>query len=115
MRLPILGEHPVQLTSGMGLPLLLENLARVKLDQVDRFERVLMMEGRRMSRVGCCVVITTHLNGPVVEAVTSVSRMGPDVRVYLISEDPQSERNLRYVSRLQHAAIQVSYVMPLKA
>lgn len=68
-----------------------------------------------MSRVGCCVIITTHLSGSVVEAITSISRMGPDVRVYLISDDPQSERNLRYVSRLQHASIQVSYVTPLKA
>ena len=68
-----------------------------------------------MSRVGSVVIVTSHLNGAVVQAITSLARMGPDVRVYLITGDPRSERNLRYVSRLQQAAIHVNYVRPMKA
>lgn len=113
IRMPLLGEHPVQLHSSMGLPLLLEDLARADFSQTDRFEQVLMMEGRRMGQVGSLVIITSRLSGAVVQAITSLSRMCPALRVYLITDDPKSERNLRYVSRLHHAAIQVSYVTPM--
>jgi len=112
MRLPLMGTHPVHLFSSMGLPLVMENLARCDFSETDKFERVLMMEGRRMSRVGCCVVITARLNGAVVQAITQIRRMGPAVRVYLITDDPESERNLRYVSRLQSSMCEVAYVRP---
>lgn len=114
IRLPIYGEHPTQLEKGMGMPAILENLARVDFTEVDHFERVLMLEGRNLARIGSVVLITARLNGALVEAITRIHRMGPMVRLYLVTADPDDKNQLRYIGRLQHAAIDVAYVLPMK-
>lgn len=114
VRLPIYGSHPTQLEKGMGMNAVLENLARVDFSETDRFERVLTMESRNLSRVGAVVMITANLSGALVEAVTRIRRMGPMVRFYMVTEDPDSERLLRYITRLQHAGVDVAYVLPMR-
>ena len=48
VHLPLFGVHPVELEKSMGMPLLLENLARADFSDTDRFERVLLLESRRL-------------------------------------------------------------------
>ena len=113
LRLPLMGAHPTQLASGMGMPLILENLARADFTETDRFERVLTMESRNMSRVGCLVIIVSRMNGQLTETIRQMRRMGPVVRLYLVTSAPENERLMRYVVRLQTAGVEVSYVTPL--
>ncbi len=115
VRLPLWGEHPIELEKGMGLPLILENLARADFSQVDGFERMLLLELPRMSRVGAVVVITSRLAGGVVEVITHMRRMGPMVRLYYVTFTPNDPDSLVFITRLQNAGVEVNYVTPMKA
>ena len=115
VRLPLLGEHPVELEKSMGMPLILENLARVDFSETDRFERVLLLETRRMRRVGATVVITARLNSAMVDVMIRMRRMGPVVRLYLVTFTPDDPAVLPLISKLQQGEIEVCYVTPIPA
>ena len=115
VRLPLLGEHPVELEKSMGLPLILENLARVDFSETDRFERVLLLETRRMRRVGATGVITARLNSAMVDVMIRMRRMGPVVRLYLVNFTPDDPAVLPLISKLQQGEIEVCYVTPIPA
>lgn len=114
VRLPLLGEHPMELEKGMGMPIVLENLARMNFSATDRFEQVLTLELRRMRSVGAVVVITSRLSGEVVEAIVRMRRMGPVVRLYLVTMDPDAPEMMPFILRLQRAEVEVCYVRPLR-
>lgn len=80
VRLPLLGSKPIEFEKSMGLPFLLDELARLDFSQTDKFERVLLLETRRMRRTGATVVITARLNSNVVDMIVRMRRMGPYVR-----------------------------------
>lgn len=113
-RLPLMGAHPTQLDKGMGMPLILENLARADFSETDRFERMMTMESRNLARVGAVAIITSRLSGDLVEAVSAVRRRGPTVRLYLVTFHPEDERLLPYISRLQRSRVEVGYVTPMR-
>ena len=115
VRLPLLGEHPVELEKSMGLPLILENLARVDFSETDRFERVLLLETRRMRRVGATVVITARLNSAMVDVMIRMRRMGPVVRLYLVTFTPDDAAVMPLISKLQQGEVEVCYVTPIPA
>lgn len=115
VRLPLLGEHPVELEKSMGMPLILENLARVDFSETDKFERVLLLETRRMRRVGATVVISARLSGSMVDVMIRMKRMGPMVRLYLVTFTPDDPLALPLISKLQQAEIEVCYVTPIPA
>jgi len=115
VRLPLLGEHPMELEKSMGMPLILENLARVDFSETDKFERVLLLETRRMRRVGATVVISARLSGSMVDVMIRMKRMGPMVRLYLVTFTPDDPLALPLISKLQQAEIEVCYVTPIPA
>ncbi len=112
IHLPLPGAHPIELESGMGLPLILENLARLDFSETDRFERFLVLESRRLRKVGCLVVISARLNSAIVDVMIRLRRLGPTLRFYLVSFTPDDARLLPLISRLQQADIRVAYVQP---
>lgn len=112
LRLPLLGNHPVDIDKSMGLPLAMDYLARIDFSASDRFERILVMESRRLRKVGCVVVVSARLNIPMVDIMTRMHRTGPNMRLYLITFAPEDENVLPLISRLQQAGIEVSYVTP---
>lgn len=112
-RLPLLGKHPIELDKGMGMPTILETLAHVDFSADEPFERVLQLEMRRMRRVGCTIVISARLNSRMVDAMSSMRRMGPYVRLYLVTFTPEEELLAPMISRLQNAGVEVCYVTPL--
>ena len=115
VRLPLLGKHPMELEKGMGMPLILENLARVDFSETDRFERVLLMETRRMRKVGATVVIAARLSSHMVDVMIRMHRMGPEVRLYLVTFTPDDPVVLRLISKLQQGEVEVCYVTPVPA
>ena len=112
VRLPLLGHHPVDVDKSMGLPIAMDYLARVDFSETDRFERVLIMESRRLRKVGCVAVVSARLNIPMVDIMIRMQRSGPNIRFYLITFAPEDENVLPLISRLKQAGIEVSYVAP---
>lgn len=112
-KLPIHGAHPIELDKGMGMPVILEALARVDFSAPDKFDRMLMLEMRRMRKVGCTVVVSARLNSRMVDVLSAMRRMGPYLRLYLITFDPEDETRLPMISKLQGAGIEVCYVTPV--
>ena len=96
----------------MGLPIAMDYLARVDFSETDRFERVLIMESRRLRKVGCVVVVSARLNIPMVDIMIRMHRSGPNIRFYLITFAPEDENVLPLISRLKQSGIEVSYVTP---
>lgn len=112
-RLPLLGKHPIEVDKGMGMPAIRETLAHVDFSADEPFERVLHLEMRRLRKVGSTIVITARLNSRMVDAMASMRRMGPYVRLYLVTFTPEDEQLAPMISRLQNAGVEVCYVTPL--
>ncbi len=112
VRLPLLGSRPMEYEKSMGAPALLEELARLDFSNTERFERVLMLETRRLKRTGATVVITSRLNSAVVDMIINIRKMGPYVRLYLVSYTPDAPNVLPLISRLQQSTVEVCYVTP---
>lgn len=113
-KLPVHGDHPIELDRGMGMPVILEALARVDFSAPDKFDRMLMLEMRRMRKVGCTIVISARLNSSMVDVMVAMRRMGPTMRLYLVTFDPDDPAKLPLISKLQSAGIEVCYVTPVQ-
>ena len=112
VRLPLPGTNPVDVDKRMGLPIALDYLARVDFSETDRFERELMMESRRLRKVGCVVVISARLNFPMVDVMIRMHRVGPNIRLYLVTFAPEDGDVLPLISRLRQSGIEVSCIIP---
>lgn len=114
VRLPIYGEKANEFSSdhAANLSLLQEMLAMQPFGAGEDFARVLQLELRRMRRTGATIIITTRLDPKIVEAVSSIRRMGPSARLYLVTYTPDHPAYQPYVSRLQHHLVEVCYVTP---
>ncbi|MBQ6399750.1 MAG: DUF58 domain-containing protein [Clostridia bacterium] len=111
-RLPLMGNPSLDLDQHMSLAMTLDHLARVDFSAEDRFERVLIMESRRLRKVGCVVVIAARLNYAMVDIMTRIHRMGPNLRLYLVTFVPDDQNVLPLISRLRQSGIEVAYVAP---
>ena len=112
VHMPLFGEKPVELDQQMGLPMIFDYLAHMDFSETDRFERVLTIESRRLRKTGCIVVISARLNSAMIDVMIRMHRMGPNVRLYLITFAPDDVHVLPLITRLQHASIETAYVVP---
>ena len=112
VHLPLFGIHPVELEKSMGMPLLLENLARADFSETDRFERVLQLESRRLRKVGCLVVISARLNSQMVDIMKRMRLIGPYIRFYLITFAPDDSRVFPLTGSLRQSGIEVVLITP---
>ena len=112
VRLPLLGKTPVDVDKRMGPAIALDYLARVDFSETDRFERVLIMESRRLRKVGCVVVVSARLSIPMVDIMIRMHRTGPNIRLYLVTFAPEDESVVPLVARLRQAEIEVEFVTP---
>ncbi|HSK68204.1 MAG TPA: DUF58 domain-containing protein [Candidatus Limnocylindria bacterium] len=114
VRVPLYGARVSEFTADkpQGLPLLKEELAWQIFRGGEPFDRVLMLEMRRMRRTGAAVVITTRLDAMVAEGVSNIRRSGPSVRFYLVTFDPGDQRYAPYIARMQRDMTEVLYVTP---
>ena len=112
VRMPLVGDRPMEYSSRMGLPVLLDELARCTFNETERFERVLMMQLAELRKTGAVVIITTRLTSAVVDMIVRMKRMGPNVRLYLVTFVAENPETLPLVAKLQHAGVEVNYVTP---
>ncbi len=112
VRMPLTGKHPVDLDDRMGVPIVFDYLTKVDFSAAERFEQVLMMESRHLGKVGCVAVITARLSGAIVEMMIRMHRMGPNLRLYLVTFVPDDPGTAPLTGRLEHAGIEVAYVIP---
>ena len=112
IRMPLTGKHPADADDRMGIPAVFDMLARLDFSAADRFERVLMMESRRLGKVGCIAVVSARLNGAMVEMMIRMHRMGPNLRLYLITFVPDDSGLAPLTGRLRNSGIEVTYVTP---
>ncbi len=112
VRMPLTGKHPADLDDRMGLPIVFDYLTKVDFSAAERFDQALMMESRRLGKVGCVAVITAQLTGATVEMMIRMHRMGPNMRLYLVTFVPDDTGMLPLTGRLEHAGIEVAFVTP---
>ena len=112
VRMPLTGDHPVDLEERMGIRIAFDYLAKLDFSAAERFEQVLMMESRRLGKVGCVAVVAARLNGAMVEMMIRMHRMGPNLRVYLVTFVPDDPGITQLAGKLEHAGIEVEYVAP---
>ena len=111
-RLPLIGKHPVEIDRNTGIAIAFDNLSRVDFSASEKFERILQIESQRLRKVGCAVIITARLNSNLVDMMIRIRRMGPAVRLYLITFAPNDTRVLPLIGKLNHSSVEVSYVSP---
>ena len=112
VRMPLSGSHPVDVEKSMGAAIAMENLARTDFSESDRFERVLALESRRMRKVGCAVIIAARLTGAMVDIMIRMRRMGPTLRLYLVTFAPEDANVAPLRARLERAGIEVTCILP---
>lgn len=77
VRMPLVGDRPMEYSSRMGLPVLLDELARCTFNETERFERVLMMQLAELRKTGAVVIITTRLTSALVDMIARMSAWAP--------------------------------------
>ena len=112
VRVPLVGDRPMEYSSRMGLPLLLEELARCTFNETEQFERVVMMQLAELRKTGAVVIITTRLSSALADLIVRMKRMGPNVRLYLVTFQAEEAQTAPLVGRLQQAGVEVNYVTP---
>lgn len=112
VRMPLMGERPMEYNGHMGLPVLLEELARCKFVEGEKFERVLMMQMGELRKTGAVVIITTRLSSALIDLIVRMKRMGPNVRLYFVTYSPDGGSMQPQVARLQQSGVEVNYVTP---
>ena len=112
VRMPLTGNHAVDLDERMELSIAFDYLTKLDFSATERFEQVLMMESRRLSKVGCVAVVTARLNSAIVEMMIRMHRMGPNLRVFTVTFTPDDPAIIQLAGRLEHAGIEVEYVFP---
>ena len=112
VRVPLVGDRPMEYSSRMGLPLLLEELARCTFNETEQFERVVMMQLAELRKTGAVVIITTRLSSALADLIVRMKRMGPNVRLYLVTFQTEEAQTAPLVGRLQQAGVEVNDVTP---
>ncbi len=112
VRLPLVGDRPMEYHSHMGLPVLLDELARCTFNESERFERVLMMQMKELRKTGAVVIITSRLTPALADLIVRMKRMGPNVRLYFITYRTEDPDRAVLAVRMQQAGVEVNYVTP---
>lgn len=112
VRMPLIGERPMEYSSRMGLNVLLDELARLSFTETERFERVLMMQMGELRKTGAVVIITTRLTSALADLIVRMKRMGPNVRLYFVTFRAEDPETTPLVGRLQQGGVEVNYVTP---
>jgi uncharacterized protein (DUF58 family) len=112
VRLPLVGDRPMEYHGTMGLPILLEELARCTFNETDKFERVILMQMNDLRKTGAVVIVTTRLTSVLVDLIGRMKRMGPNVRLYLVTFRPNDSALQGLVGRLQQQGVEVNFVTP---
>ena len=111
-RLPLSGDHSRELNGQepQALAPMLHALAQESFSRPSDFARVLLQASRRMRRTGSTAVITASLTPKIADAILSLSRMGPRMRVYLIAPGDLTQEQSQLIHLLQSCSIATEHV-----
>ncbi|MEG0493144.1 MAG: DUF58 domain-containing protein [Clostridia bacterium] len=112
VRMPLVGDRPMEYSSRMGLPVLLDELSRCTFNETERFERVVMMQMGELRKTGAVVIVTTRLSSALADLIVRMKRMGPNVRLYLVTFAAEDPTVMPLVGKLQQSGVEVDYVTP---
>lgn len=89
IRMPLLSDTPVDISCSKPeeIAMVRDALARCTFDGAEAFERVLMMETRRMRKTGSTAIVTSRLNPALADMALRMRRMGPKVRVIAVADE----------------------------
>ena len=71
-----------------------------------------MMQLAELRKTGAVVIITTRMTSPLCDLIVRMKRMGPNVRLYLVTFGADDPETAPLVAKLQQAAVEVNYVTP---
>lgn len=108
VRMPLLTDTPVDINASRpeDIESIRDALARCPFDGAQEFERVLLLETRRMRRTGTTAIFTSKLNPTIADMILRIRRMGPKVRVHLAA-DAEAEGNDLLTGRLMRNDVEV--------
>lgn len=108
VRMPLLTETPTDINARRGedIAQVLDALGRCAFDGAQQFERVLLLETRRMRRTGTTAIITSRMNPEIADMVLRIRRMGPKVRV-MLAANVEDEAIAQLVRRLMRNDVEV--------
>lgn len=111
VRMPLLSEESVDINVSKAeeLGVVRDALARCAFDGAQEFERVLLLETRRMRRTGTTAVITSRMNPVIADMLLRIRRMGPRVRV-LLAADAEEEFTAVLITRLMRNDVEVETI-----
>jgi len=73
---------------------------------------VIMMQMNDLRKTGAVVIITTRLTSVLVDLINRMKRLGPNVRLYLVSYEIKDPTVQDLVARMQQTGVEVNYVSP---
>ncbi len=109
VRMPLLNEEPMDISAqgAEDLPMVCDALGRCAFDGAQQFERVLLLETRRMRRTGATAIVTSRMNPVIADMILRIRRMGPKVRV-LLAANVEDEATALLVRRLIRNDVEVT-------
>lgn len=111
VRMPLLAETPVDINASRAedIEIVRTALARCPFDGSMEFERVLLLETRRMRRTGSTAVVTSRMNPVLADMILRMRRMGPKVRVLLVAM-AKEEQTAQLLKRLVRNDVEVETI-----
>ena len=108
VRLPLLDEVSVDINAQKpeDLPMVLDALSRCVFRGTQQFERVLLLETRRMRRTGSTAIVTSRMNPVIADMILRIRRIGPKVRV-MLAADMESDSIQLLTNRLIRNDVEV--------
>jgi len=112
VRMPLLTDTPVDINAAKpeDMPIVLDALGRCPFDAAQEFERVLLLETRRLRRTGSTAIFTSRMNPVIADMILRIRRMGPKVRV-LLAADAENEMTALLVQRLMRNDVEVTPIL----
>ena len=113
VRMPLAAKQPTEVSGDntAALPAFVSALTTVQFDSPYPFEKVILLEMRRMQRLGGAVLVTPRLNPRIADLAIQLRQGGMSVCVVWVT-DNRREEALQLLSRLQDAGIRALRVDP---
>ena len=91
-----------------------KSLPAAPFNETEKFERMILLQMNDLRKTGAVVIITTRLTSVLVDLIGRMKRMGPNVRLYLVSYEIKDPTVQDLVARLQQRSVEVNYVSPAR-
>ena len=109
---PLYATPPMLLSTDLSEQVLLNALARAKLDASASFPQMMALESRRLRTSGATLIVSSCLSGDMVEEMLHLRKLGPSLRLYLVTATPDNPDLTPFIVQLQDGLCEVCFVTP---